>query len=60
MGPNKFTNKPTELPKWLSHTQDAERIIKIVTEASLKYFTQGKRDGAIRLQNKQTYLWTRI
>ena len=41
---------PMEVPKWPSHTQGVERVIKMVTEASLNYFSHGKRDGAVRLQ----------
>ena len=39
-----------EVPNWPCHTQSIERVVKMVTEASAKYFSQEKRDGVIRTQ----------
>ena len=44
----KFIKTPMQVPKWPCHTQSIERVVKMVTEASAKYFSQNKRDGAIR------------
>ena len=43
-------NTPMEVLNWPCHTQSIERVVKMVTEASAKYFSQEKRDGAIRAQ----------
>ncbi|KAL3054343.1 hypothetical protein OYC64_006631 [Pagothenia borchgrevinki] len=41
---------PMEVLNWPCHTQSIERVVKMVTEASAKYFSQEKRDGGIRAQ----------
>ncbi|KAL3041503.1 hypothetical protein OYC64_019650 [Pagothenia borchgrevinki] len=41
---------PMEVLNWPCHTQSIERVVKMVTEASAKYFSQEKRDGGIRVQ----------
>ena len=41
-----------DVPKWPCHTQSVERVIKMVTEASAKYFSHEKRDGGIRGQDE--------
>ena len=46
----KLIDSPMEVPKWPCHTQSVERVIKMVTEASAKYFSHEKRDGGIRGQ----------
>ena len=43
-------NAPMEVPDWPCHTQSIERVVKMVTEASGRFFTQKKRDGGIRAQ----------
>ncbi|QQP41163.1 Uncharacterized protein FKW44_015445 [Caligus rogercresseyi] len=45
-----FINSPMKVPNWPCHTQSIERVVKMVTEASAKYYSQEKRDGAIRAQ----------
>lgn len=45
-----FINAPMEVPNWHSNTQSIERLVQMVTEASVKYFSQEKRDGGIRAQ----------
>ncbi|KAI4787029.1 hypothetical protein KUCAC02_036728 [Chaenocephalus aceratus] len=44
---------PMEVLNWPCHTQGIERVVKMVTEASAKYFSQEKRDGGIRAQEQQ-------
>ena len=46
----KIIDSPTDVPKWPCHTQSVERVFKMVTEASAKYFSHEKRDGGIRGQ----------
>ena len=52
-----FIEEPMDVPKWSSHNQGVERVVKMVTKVSIKYFSHEKRDGAIRLQqaNRQAY-----
>ncbi|KAG0718100.1 hypothetical protein GWK47_007861 [Chionoecetes opilio] len=45
-----FVNTPMEVLNWPCHTQSIERVIKMVTEASAKYFSHEKRDEGIRAQ----------
>ena len=45
-----FINIPMQVPNWPCHTQSIERVIKMVTEASAKYFSPEKRDGAVKVQ----------
>lgn len=46
----KLIDFPMEVPDWPCHTQSIERVVKMVTESSAKYFTHEKRDGGIRVQ----------
>ena len=39
---------PMKVPDWPCHTQSIERVVKMVTEASEKYYSHEKRDGSIR------------
>jgi len=45
---NNLINIPMKVPNWPCHTQSIERVVKMVLEASAKYFSQEKRDGGIR------------
>ena len=54
-----FINTPMEVPNWPCHTQSIERVVKIVTEASAKYFSQEKRDGGIRVQETSRRLMSK-
>ena len=49
-GGENFINTPMEVLNWPCRTQSIERVVKMVTEASAKYFSQDKRDGGIRTQ----------
>ena len=46
----KFISTPKVVPNWPCHTQSIERVVKMVTEASGRFFTEKKRDGGIRAQ----------
>ncbi|KAJ8414214.1 hypothetical protein AAFF_G00050840 [Aldrovandia affinis] len=39
-----FINTPMDMLNWPCHTQSIERVVKMVTEAFAKYFSQEKRD----------------
>ena len=54
-----FFNTPMEVPNWPCHTQSIERVVKMVTEASSKYFSQEKRDGGIRAQETSRRLMSK-
>ena len=43
-----FIDIQMEVPDWPCQTQSIERVVKMVTEASEKYYSHEKRDGAIR------------
>lgn len=45
-----FEAQPMEVPDWPCHGQGIERAVKMVTEASSKYCSLEKREGAIRTQ----------
>ena len=48
-----------EVLSWPSHTQSIERVVKMVTEASAKYYTYEKREGAIRSQEMSRRLMSK-
>ena len=50
---------PMEVLNWPCHTQSIERVVKMVTDASAKYFSQEKRDGAIRTQETSRRLMSK-
>lgn len=54
-----FINTPMKVPNWPCHTQSIERVVKMVTEASAKYFSQEKRDGGIRAQETSRRLMSK-
>ena len=43
-----FLDTPMVVPRWPCHTQCVERVVKMVTEASEKYYSHDMRDGGIR------------
>ena len=47
---NKFLDLPMEVPKWPSHTQSVERLVKKVTEAADNVFSEERRNDYIRSQ----------
>jgi hypothetical protein len=55
----KFINIPMQVFDWPCHTQSIERVVKMVTEASGKYFSQEKRDGGIRAQETSRRLMSK-
>lgn len=54
-----FINAPMEVPNWPCHTQSIERVVKMVTEASARYYSQEKRDGGIRAQETSRRLMSK-
>ena len=54
-----FINTPMEVLNWPCHTQSIERVVKMVTEVSAKYFSQDKRDGGIRAQETSRRLMSK-
>ena len=48
-----FINQPMEVLDWPCHGQSIERAVKMVTEASSKYFGLEKREGAIHLRTQE-------
>lgn len=54
-----FINTPMEVLNWPCHTQGIERVVKMVTEASAKYYSQEKRDGGIRAQETSRRLMSK-
>ena len=54
-----FINIPMEVPNWPCHTQIIERIVKMVTAASAKYFAHEKRDEGIRVQETSRRLMSK-
>ena len=54
-----FIDSPMKVPDWSCHTQSIERVIRMVTEASSKYFSHEKRDGGIRVQERSRRLMSR-
>ena len=53
------TDIPMEVPNWSCHTQSIERVVKMVTEASEKYYSHEKRDGAIRAKEHSRRLMSK-
>ena len=49
----------SEVMRVMNHTQSIERVVKMVTEASAKYFSQEKRDGGIRAQETSRRLMSK-
>ena len=43
-----LTASPMTVPKWPSHTQSVERIVKMVTEAAAHVYSQERRNAYIR------------
>ena len=54
-----FVHTPMKVPDWPCHTQSIERVVKMVTEASGKYFSHEKRDGVIKTQEASRRLMPR-
>ena len=54
-----FIDIPMEVPDWPCHTQSIERVVKMVTEASEKYYSHEKRDGAIRAKEHSRRLMSK-
>ncbi|KAJ8399537.1 hypothetical protein AAFF_G00409480 [Aldrovandia affinis] len=54
-----FINTPMEVLNWPCHTQSIESVVKMVTGASAKYFSQEKRDGGIRAQETSRRLMSK-
>ena len=51
---------PMKVPDWPCHTQSIERVVKMVTEASEKYYSHEKRDGAIRAKEHSRRLMKKM